>query len=369
MVEPSSRGQCRLSRTLRADLHITTLARRAKSLSVRTMSLLEVRDLCKFFPIRRGVFGKTVGQVHAVDGVSFDLEAGSALGLVGESGCGKTTLGRCLLRLIEPTAGSVRIDGTDVLGLPRGKLRTFRRHVQMIFQDPYGSLNPRLTVGEILAEPLIVHHLADRSEAEEQAGRLLERVGLTRAHLGHYPHQFSGGQRQRIGIARALALKPKLIVCDEPVSALDVSVQAQVLNLLKDLQQEFGIAYLFISHDLAVVSHLCPRVAVMYLGEIVEIGPVEQILERPLHPYTQALLSAVPSGVPGQHQQRIILEGDPPSPLEPSSAKRFTSRFPKHAAAFDTGKISLKEAGPGHLVRCARLDVLQDMAASLPRLS
>jgi oligopeptide transport system ATP-binding protein len=328
------------------------------------MPLLEVRDLRKLFPIRRGVFGKTIGHVHAVDGVSFDLDAGSALGLVGESGCGKTTLGRCLLRLIEPTSGTVRLDGSDVLALPRGQLRPFRRHMQMIFQDPYGSLNPRLTVGEILAEPLVVHALADRRGANEQAAILLERVGLKREHLGHYPHQFSGGQRQRIGIARALALKPKLIVCDEPVSALDVSVQAQVLNLLKDLQQEFGIAYLFISHDLAVVSHLCPRVAVMYLGEIVEIGPVESILEQPLHPYTQALLSAVPSGDPEKLKRRIILEGDPPSPLEPSSAKRFTSRFPQHAAAFLEGDIALREAAPGHLVRCARIEVLQDLAVS-----
>ena len=327
------------------------------------MPLLEVRDLRKLFPIRRGVFGKTVGNVHAVDGVSFDLDAGSALGLVGESGCGKTTLGRCLLRLIEPTSGSVRLDGTDFLSLSAGALRPFRRHAQMIFQDPYGSLNPRLTVGEILSEPLLVHRLADRAGAEQQAGDLLERVGLTRAHLGHYPHQFSGGQRQRIGIARALALKPKLIVCDEPVSALDVSVQAQVLNLLKDLQRDFGIAYLFISHDLAVVSHLCPRVAVMYLGEIVEIGPAQQLLTQPLHPYTQALLSAVPRGEPGQQHQRIILPGDPPSPLEPSSAKRFTTRFPQHAAAFTDGDIALREVEPGHLVRCARLDVLRDLAA------
>jgi oligopeptide/dipeptide ABC transporter ATP-binding protein len=326
------------------------------------MPLLEVHDLRKLFPIRRGVLGRTVGNVHAVDGVSFALEAGSALGLVGESGCGKTTLGRCILRLVEPTSGKVVLDGTDVLALPRGRLRPFRRHAQMIFQDPYGSLNPRLTVGDILAEPLVVHGLADRRGAEDQAGALLERVGLKREHLGHYPHQFSGGQRQRIGIARALALKPKLIVCDEPVSALDVSVQAQVLNLLKDLQQEFGIAYLFISHDLAVVSHLCARVAVMYLGEIVELGPVEQILSRPLHPYTQALLSAVPSGEPGKQRQRIILEGDPPSPLEPSSAKRFTARFPKHAAAFTEGEITLRQAAPGHEVRCARLDVLQDLA-------
>ncbi len=327
------------------------------------MALLEVRNLRKWFPIRRGVFGKTVAQVRAVDGVDLSLDAGSALGLVGESGCGKTTLGRCLLRLIEPSTGSVVLDGTDVMQLKGGSLRTFRRHMQMIFQDPYGSLNPRLTVGDILSEPLIVHGLADRAGAEEQAGVLLERVGLTRAQLGHYPHQFSGGQRQRIGIARALALKPKVIVCDEPVSALDVSVQAQVLNLLKDLQQEFGIAYLFISHDLAVVSHLCERVAVMYLGEIVEIGPVERILNQPLHPYTQALLSAVPHGEPGKHRTRIVLEGDPPSPLEPSSAKRFTSRFPHHADAFNDGDITLREASPGHSVRCARLDVLQDFAA------
>ena len=324
--------------------------------------LLEVRDLRKLFPLRRGVFARTVGHVHAVDGVSFDLGAGRSLGLVGESGCGKTTTGRCLLRLIEPTSGTIRFRGQDLTTLGGERLRALRRDMQMVFQDPYGSLNPRCTVGQILGEPLLVHRICPRDEIPDRVRDLLRQVDLAADAADLYPHQFSGGQRQRIGIARALSLHPALMICDEPVSALDVSVQAQVINLLRDLQDSLGMAYIFIAHDLAVVAHLCHAVAVMYLGEIVEMGPVEALYRRPLHPYTQALLSAIPADEPGQRRQRIILAGDPPSPLEPSSAQRYIRRFPAHAAAFEDGPIALREAGPGHLVRCARLDVLEDMA-------
>ncbi|MCS6971312.1 MAG: ATP-binding cassette domain-containing protein [Planctomycetota bacterium] len=320
--------------------------------------LLSVRGLVKRFPLRRGFFGRSVGELRAVDGVDLELAPGEALGLVGESGCGKTTLGRCVLRLLEPDAGEVRILGQDIRALQGRALRRFRRHAQMIFQDPYGSLNPRLSVGEAIAEPIRVHGLADREGAWQRAGDWLERVGLSRADRERWPHQFSGGQRQRIGIARALAVEPRLLICDEPVSALDVSVQAQVLNLLADLKRELGVGLLFISHDLAVVAHLCERIAVMYLGEIVEHGDRDQVLRRPLHPYTQLLLAAVP----GSGRRAPAVAGDPPSPLQPSSAERYAHRFPDHAAAFTDGEIAWREAAPGHWVRCARLEVLQALA-------
>jgi oligopeptide/dipeptide ABC transporter ATP-binding protein len=312
--------------------------------------LVRVRQLVKHFPVEG-----SDDVVRAVDGVTFEIFEGETLGLVGESGCGKSTVGRCLLRLIEPTAGEVVFDGRDVRALSRRELRELRREMQIIFQDPYASLNPRLKVRAIVGEPLVIHGLKDKEQRRERVAELLKKVGLDPDYMNRYPHEFSGGQRQRIGIARALALNPKLIVADEPVSALDVSVQAQVVNLLQDLQGEFGLTYLFISHGLAVVEHISTRVAVMYLGRIVEVASAEELYARPLHPYTQALLSAIPIPDPQRKRDRIILTGDVPTPINPPSGCRFRTRCPMAIAECAQIDPDLREISDGHTVACIRV--------------
>ena len=314
--------------------------------------ILEVDNLVKYFKVGGGLLGGKALTIRAVDGVSFSVRAGETFGLVGESGCGKTTLGQTIIRLYDPTSGTIRFDGADISSLSGAKMRPYRRDIQMIFQDPSASLDPRMTVGGIIAEPLNIFSVGSRKERQEQVSELLKVVGLNSYFANRYPHEFSGGQRQRIGIARALALNPKLVICDEPVSALDVSIQAQVLNLLKRLQGQFNLTYLFIAHNLAVVAHISDRVGVMYLGKLVEIGEARTITEAPKHPYTKALISAIPLPIPGRQKSRIILEGDVPSPARPPSGCRFHPRCP--IARPDCAEVEpqLRSIGADHWVAC-----------------
>lgn len=338
------------------------------SISVKPTSkdLLVVEDLKTYFPIRAGLLQRVVAQVKAVDGVSFRIREGETFGLVGESGCGKTTVGRTILRLQPATAGSVFFDGEDVFGKRGGDLKALRRHMQIVFQDPYSSLDPRVPVGETIAEGLEIHGVRNRRERQEIVLAMLDKVGLNPYHANRYPHEFSGGQRQRIGIARALALRPKFIVCDEPVSALDVSIQSQILNLLRELSQEFGLTYLFIAHNLSVVEHISDRVGVMYLGALAEVADRHELYQNPLHPYTQALLSAIPMPKPGRKRQRIMLRGEIPSPINPPSGCRFHTRCPFAADICRQEVPLLEEKAPSHWAACHFVESVGNTARLRP---
>ena len=330
--------------------------------------LLEIKDLYKYFPIRAGLFSRHVADVHAVDGIDLAIKPGETLGLVGESGSGKTTVGRLILNLLKPTRGSIFFNGRNITKLRRGELRRLRREMQIVFQDPYASLNPRMTVGEIVGEPLKIHHLASGSAASDRVVELHKMVGLRSSHVNRYPHEFSGGQRQRVGIARALAVDPKFLVLDEPVSALDVSIQAQVINLLEDLQEQLGLTYLFIAHDLSVIRHISTRVAVMYLGKIAEVAARDDLYENPLHPYTQSLLSAIPIPEPKIERQRrrIVLTGDIPSPVHPPSGCRFHTRCPVAFERCTNEEPKLLDYGNGHLAAC---HLVQESGGKAPSLT